>query len=182
MLKQLLFIGSIGLFAMACGGNTVTVNTNTNSNAANVAANASTNVTNTANVANTTNTGNPAANSANVNKTANTTAAKPAQSGPKRISFTKGSTNAIEYFDLEVGESKQFVVGAAKGQDLTIGSGGDLKFTMITKGKMVDETNDSTSYNGTTIAGGDFVFEVTNTATKKNKTSINVIIQTIGDD
>ena len=104
------------------------------------------------------------------------------QSGPKRISFTKGSTNAIEYFDLEVGESKKFVIGAAKGQDLTIGNGGDVKITMITKGKLVDETNDETSYNGTTIGGGDFIFEVTNTAKKKIKSSVNVMIQTIGDD
>lgn len=47
---------------------------------------------------------------------------------------------------------------------------------------MVDETNDSTSYNGTTIAGGDFVFEVANTAKKKNKSSVNVVIETIGND
>jgi hypothetical protein len=168
--KKLLFIGSIGLFTMACGGNVAPVNTNTNTTA-------NTNTTNVANVANTTNTANVPAN-----KPANTTAAKPAQSGPKRISFTKGSTNAIEYFELEPGEKKQFVIGAAKGQDLTIGNGGDLKVAMITKGKLVDETNDSTSYNGTTTAGGDFVFEVTNTAKKKNKSSVNVIIETIGDD
>jgi hypothetical protein len=170
MTKKLLFIGSIGVFTIACGGNVAPVNPTTNSAA-------NTNAANVTNAANTTNTTNVTAN-----KPANTTAAKPAPSGPKRISFTKGSTNAIEYFDLEVGESKQFVIGAAKGQDLTIGNGGDLKVAMITKGKMVDETNDSTSYNGTTIAGGDFIFEVTNTAKKKNKSSVNVIIETIGDD
>ena len=167
MLKKTIFTGLTGLSVIACGGNIAT--------------------TNTANTANTTNV-NVAANTAtntvpaNAAKTANTTAAKPAPSGPKRISFTKGSTNAIEYFDLEVGESKQFVIGAAKGQDVTVGNGGDLKITMLTKGKMVDETNDSTSYNGTTTAGGDFVFEAANTAKKKIKSSINVIIQTIGDD
>jgi hypothetical protein len=171
MIKRTILIGLTGLSLMACGGNVAPVNTNpaANTSAANVA--------NTTNAANTTNTANVSAN-----KPANTTAAKPAPSGPKRISFTKGSTNAIEYFDLEVGESKQFVIGAAKGQDVTIGNGGDVKIAMITKGKMVDEKNDSTSYNGTTIAGGDFVFEVTNTAKKKNKSSINVIIETIGDD
>jgi hypothetical protein len=179
MLRRTLFIGFTGLWLMACGGNVPTPNTNpANANVAvnSVANVANTNVANTANAANTTNTANVPAN-----KPANT-AAKPAPSGPKRISFTKGSTNAIEYFELEPGEKKQFVIGAAKGQDVTIGNGGDLKVAMITKGKMVDETNDETSYNGTTTAGGDFVFEVTNTAKKKNKSSVNVIIETIGDD
>jgi hypothetical protein len=173
MIKKIALISFAGLSLMACGGNVATVNTN-------IAANTNTaNVANTANNANTTNT----ANTANVaaNKPANTTAAKPAPSGPKRISFTKGSTNAIEYFELEPGEKKQFVIGAAKGQDVTIGNGGDLKIAMITKGKMVDETNDETSYNGTTTAGGDFIFEVTNTAKKKNKSSVNVMIETIGN-
>lgn len=174
MLKQTALISFLGLSLMACGGTPAPVNSNatntTNTNTANAA-----NVTNTANVP----TNAPANAPAN---TANTTAAKPAPSGPKRINFTKGSTNAIEYFDLEVGESKQFVIGAAKGQDVTIGNGGDIKITMITKGKMVDETNDSSSYNGTTTAGGDFVFEVTNTAKKKIKSSVNVIIETIGNE
>jgi hypothetical protein len=174
MLKQTTLVSLLGLSLIACGGNTAPTNTTANA-PANVVAN-STNAA-SANVANVANT-----NTANTNKPANTTAAKPAPSGPKRISFTKGSTNAIEYFDLEVGESKQFVIGAAKGQDLTIGNGGDVKIKMLTKGKMVDETNDETSYNGTTTAGGDFIFEVTNTAKKKNKSSVNVIIETIGDD
>lgn len=176
MLSKTILIGFLAVSLMACGGAPAPVNSNV-ANAAN---------TNTANASNTTNASNAtnavANTPANANKPANATAAKPAQSGPKRISFTKGSTNAIEYFELEVGESKQFVIGAAKGQDITIGNGGDLKITMITKGKMVDETNDSTSYNGTTTAGGDFVFEVTNTAKKKNKSSVNVIIETIGND
>jgi hypothetical protein len=167
MIKRTILIGLTGLSLMACGGNVAPANTNPA---------VATNAANTTNVANTTNTANVSAN-----KPANT-AAKPAPSGPKRISFTKGSTNAIENFELEAGESKQFVIGAAKGQDLTIGNGGDVKIKMLTKGKIVDETNDSTSYNGTTTAGGDFVFEVTNTAKKKNKSSVNVIIETIGDD
>ncbi len=154
---------------IACGGNTAPANATANAPANVAPANKA-----PANVA--------PVNTANVAKPANTTAAKPAPSSPKRISFTKGSTNAIEYFDLEVGESKQFVIGAARGQDVTVGNGGDLKIAMITKGKMVDETDDETSRNGTTTAAGDFVFEFTNTAKKKNKSSINVIIQTIGDD
>jgi hypothetical protein len=166
MIKKTLFIGFAGLSLMACGGNVPTPNTNPTN--ANVAINSVANTTNTANIS--------------ANKPANATAAKPAPSGPKRISFSKGSTNAIEYFELEPGEKKQFVIGAAKGQDVTIGNGGDLKIAMITKGKMVDETNDSTSYNGTTTAGGDFIFEAVNTAKKKNKSSVNVIIETIGDD
>jgi hypothetical protein len=171
MIKKIALISLAGLSLTACGGNTAPTNTPANA-PANVVAN-STNAA-PANVANT--------NTANTSKPANTTAAKPAPSGPKRISFTKGSTNAIENFELEVGEKKQFVIGAAKGQDLTIGNGGDVKIAMITKGKMVDETNDETSYNGTTTAGGDFIFEVTNTAKKKTKSSVNVIIETIGDD
>jgi hypothetical protein len=174
MLNKSILIGFLAVSLMACGGTPAPVNSN-------VANTANTNTANAANTTNTTNT-NTANAPANTNKPANATAAKPAPSGPKRISFTKGSTNAIEYFELEAGESKQFVIGAAKGQDLTIGNGGDLKITMITKGKMVDETNDSTSYNGTTTAGGDFVFEVTNTAKKKNKSSVNVIIETIGNE
>jgi hypothetical protein len=170
MLKQTALASLLGLSLTACGGNTAPTNTPANASA-NVVAN-STNAA-PANVANT--------NTANTSKPANT-AAKPAPSGPKRISFTKGSTNAIENFELEVGEKKQFVIGAAKGQDVTIGNGGDVKIAMITKGKMVDETNDETSYNGTTTAGGDFIFEVTNTAKKKTKSSVNVIIETIGDD
>jgi hypothetical protein len=172
MLKRIIFIGFTGLSLMACGGNTAPVAP------ANATANAPANVA----PANTAPANAAPVNTANVAKPANTTAAKPAPSGPKRISFTKGSTNAIEYFELEPGEKKQFVIGAAKGQDLTIGNGGDVKIAMLTKGKIVDETNDSTSYNGTTTAGGDFVFEVTNTAKKKNKSSVNVIIETIGDD
>ena len=166
MLKQTVISGFLGLSLIACGGNNAPVApANTTANAP-----APTNATNVA----PTNTSTLPANAA--------TAAKPAPSAPKRLNFPKGTSNVVEYFDLDIGESKQFVVGAAKGQDFTIGNGGDLKITMLTKGKMVDETNDSTSYNGTTTAGGDFIFQVTNTAKKKNKSSVNVMIQTIGDD
>lgn len=112
------------------------------------------------------------------NSIPNETEEKQTLGEPKRIVFTKGSTNSIEYFDLKVGESKQFVIGVSKGQDVIIGNGGDIEITMITKGKMTEETNDSTSYHGITTAGGDLVFEVKNTAKNKIESSVNVLIET----
>ncbi len=155
---------------MACGGNVAPVNTNTvaNTNAANVANVNTTNVANTAIVA--------------TNKPANT-AAKPAPSGPKRLNFSKGTSNTIEYFDLAPGEAKQFVVGAKSGQNLVVDNGGDgSQITLVTKGKTVDVTNEDGRIDATTTAGGDFVFEVKNTGKAKLKASVNVMIETIGDD
>ena len=166
MIKNLIFIGFAGFLLMACGGNTVTVNSNT----------AVANTTVPTNAANTANTA--------VNKPANTTATvKPAENEPKRLTFSKGTTNTIEYFDLEPGESKKFVVGAKTGQDLTIANAGEGgKTTMLTKGKLVDINEDATTYNATTTGSGDFVFEVSNPTKKKIKASVNVMIQNIGDD
>jgi hypothetical protein len=96
---------------------------------------------------------------------------------PKRITIDKGSVNSIEYFDLEIGESKQFVIQADKGKSLTIGNGGDIQITMITKGKMKEESNDPTSYNGITTSSGDFIFEVKNTAKQKIQSSVNVFVE-----
>lgn len=175
MLNKIIFIGLAGFSLIACGGNTANVNTaNVNTANANSAAANSTNAP-----------ANAPANTANAaaNKPANTTAAKPADSAPKRLSFPKGTTNTVEYFDLEPGESKKFVVGAKSGQDLTIANAGEGgKTTMLTKGKLVDVTEDATTYNATTTGGGDFIFEVSNPTKKKIKASINVIIETIGDE
>jgi hypothetical protein len=175
MKSKILFTFLAGLSLAACNSGTAPVNSTANTNAANATANAPANApANTANAAN--------ASNAPVNKPANT-AAKTAESGPKRLIFNKGTTNTIEYFDLEPGEAKQFVVGAKKGQDLTIASGGEGgKTTMLTKGKLVDITEEPNNYNATTIEGGDFVFEISNPTKKKIKASINVIIETIGND
>ena len=150
---------------MACGG--TATNVNTNANAANTVANAKPANTNTAN--------------ATANANANTT--KPASSDPKRISFSKGADNTVENFDLEPGQSKKFVIGAKKGQDLTIADADQTaKITMLTKGKLVDVTDDPGNYNATTTADGDLVFEISNPTKKKIKAAINVMIITIGDD
>lgn len=171
MLNKTVLIGFLAVTLMACGGTPAPVNSNA-TNTAN---------TNTANVANTTK---PPANApANANTPANTTAAKPAPSEPKRINFSKGTTNTIENFDLEPGETKQFVVGAKSGQNLVVDNGGDgSQITLLTKGKTVDVTNEKGRLDATTTAAGDFVFEVKNTGKAKLKASINVIIENIGDD
>jgi hypothetical protein len=174
MTRKLFFIGSIGLFAMACGGNTATVNTNTNANAANIAANAPTKV------ANTTNTANVASNSVNTNKPANATAAKPAPNGPKRVSFASGKSEGKESLSLTAGESKQFVVGAKTGQIFMVDADSkDLEITMI-KGKDSAQMKEPGHYDSTLLADGDFVFQVKNTSKKEVKTSMNVIISHTG--
>jgi len=163
MIKQITIFAFAAICLMACGG--TSTNVTINANAANTTANAKPANTNTAN-ANT-----------------NTNAAKPAESGPKRISFSKGADNTVENFDLEPDQSKKFVVGAKKGQDLTIADADQTaKITMLTKGKLVDINDKPGNYNATTIANGDIVFEISNPTKKKIKASINVMIITIGDD
>lgn len=178
MTKKLLFIGSIGLFAMACGGNSAPTNTansnstNTNVNTANTVTNAS---ANNANVANTTNAAN-AANSANTNKSDNTTAAKPAESGPKRVTFAAGKSEGTENVSLAAGESKQFVVGAKTAQIFMVDADSkDLEITMV-KGKDTAQMKEPGHYDSTLLADGDFVFQVKNTSKKEVKSSIKVII------
>jgi hypothetical protein len=186
MTKKLLFIGAIALFAMACGGNTATVNTNTNApvNVTNTTTNTTTNATvnaptNVANTTNTTNTANPN-NVANANKSANTTAAKPAQNTPKRVSFAAGKSEGKESLSLTAGESKQFVVGAKSGQIFMVDTDSkDIEITMI-KGKDSAQMKEPGHYDSTLIADGDFVFQVKNTSKKEVKTSMNVIISNTG--
>ncbi len=176
MTKKLLFIGSIGLFAMACGGNTATVNTNTTANVANTTVNAP---ANTANVANTTNT-------ANANKPANATAAKPAESGPKRVSFKKGEIGSTQSISLAPGASVQFVLGATGAQNLYVTpaskgltfkmlKGIGSEFTQGEDGMYMAETK------GNNGAKGDILFEVKNTTAKEIKTSIKIEIEDFGD-
>jgi hypothetical protein len=182
MTKKLLFIGSIGLFAMACGGNTATVNTNTNVNTANAnVANTDANATVNAptNVANTTNTAN-VANKANANKLTNATAAKPAPNTPKRVSFAAGKSEGNENLSLAAGESKQFIFGAKTGQIFMVDADSkDVEITMV-KGKDSAQMKEPGHYDSTLIADGDFVFQVKNTSKKDVKTSMNIIIGNTG--
>ena len=177
MTKKLLFIGSIALFAMACGGYTVSITPpNTNANVANTTVNAP---ANTANVANTTNT-------ATANKPANTTAAKPAETGPKRVSFKKGEIGSTQSISLAPGDSVKFVLGATGAQNLYVtpaskgltfkmlkGIGGE--FTLGEDGMYMAETK------GNNGARGDILFEVKNTTAKEIKTSIKIEIEDFGD-
>ncbi len=170
MLNKTILISFLAVSLIGCGGNSAPV-----SNATNIAN------TNTANVANTTNTTNAVVN-APANKPANATAAKSAPS-VKRLNFPKGTSNTIEYFDLAPGEAKQFVVGAKSGQNLVVDNGGDgSQITLLTKGKTVDVTNEGGRLDATTTGNGDFIFEVKNTGKAKLKASVNVMIETIGND
>jgi hypothetical protein len=180
MKKKLLFIGSIGLFTMACGGNTTPVspNTNINANAANVVTNVLTNTANTANVANTTNT-------ANANKPANT-AAKPAPSGPTRISFKKGEIGSTQNIDLAPGASMQFALGATGNQNLFVTSKSkELSLKMLKSlGDDFTTMEDGTYMSvtkGNNGVKGDIIFEVKNTTAKAIKSSIKIEIQDVGD-
>ena len=169
MIKQIAIFAFASVCLMACGGTATNTNTNANANAANKVANTT--------AANT--------NTANANTAANANAAKPADGEPTRLSFRKGTDNTVENFDLEPGQSKKFVVGAKKGQDVTIADADKAaKITMITsaKGKLVDVTDELGNYNATTIADGDLVFEISNPSKKKIKAAINVMIVTIGED
>jgi uncharacterized heparinase superfamily protein len=177
MTRKLLFIGSIGLFAMACGGNTATVNSNANINAnvANVATNVSTNAANTVNVTNT----------ANVNKPANT-AAKPASNGPTRISFKKGEIGSTQNIDLAPGDSMQFALGATGNQNLFVTpKSKELSLKMLKSLGDAFTTMEDGTYMSVTKGNngvkGDIIFEVKNTTAKAIKTSIKVEIQDVGD-
>jgi hypothetical protein len=176
MTKKLLFIGATALFAMACGGNTATVNTNANTanvtNTANIVNTVANAPTNTANSANTTNTATPA----NANKAANTTAAKPAPSGPKRVAFAAGKSEGSESVSLAAGESKQFVFGARNGQIfMAEADSKDLEITMV-KGKDTAPLKEPGYYDSTLLADGDFVFQVKNNSKKEVKSSVKIII------
>jgi hypothetical protein len=179
MLYKILLSGFAGLSLIACGGTKSNPNTsaNTNENVANIVSNSPAD----AKPEVSTNTASP--NPANANNPTNEKPEKPAESTPKRLVFNKGTTNTIEYFDLAPGEGKKFVVGAKSGQNLVVANGGDgSQITLLTKGKTVDVTNEDGRLDATTIAGGDFIFEVKNTGKAKLKASINVIIENIGDD
>ncbi len=176
-LKTILLISSIGLFLAACGNqtavnsNAVTVVNSTNPNAA---VNAKENSANAATPANT-------ASPANTNKTAETNTAKPADNNPQRVSFSKGQSFTTENLTLAPGASKQFIVGAKKGQFLVVEPDSnnptpdELKVTLLTKGKAT--IGDLSEFLSATLnADGDYVFEVKNVSKKEIKTPLRVQI------
>ena len=159
------------IVSAGCGmmGSNVNVSVNTNTNASTVrsaeAAPANAIVVNT--------------NAANANANA---AAKPAESGPKRISFSKGADWASENLTLAGGQSKQFVVSGNEAQWLSVeASSQDVKLLMITK-KHVGVESEGSSLGAALGAKGDYVFEVRNPGTKEVKTSIRVQIRDEGGE
>jgi|GEM_PF-6809368 len=151
------------------GGTNVNVNVSTNANA-NKAANTVANAL-PANVA---------ANASNTNTNANANA-RPT-SGPKRITFTKGSDWSSENLTLAAGESRQFVVSAGPEQYLSVESSSpDAKLLMITK-KGVSVENEGASIGAVLAAKGEYVFEVRNPGSKEVKTSVKVQITDEGGE
>ena len=82
----------------------------------------------------------------------------------------KGATQADQSITLAPGASQQFVVGAKKGQFLTVDpndgriSPSDLKITLVTMGATKGDLSEFLS--ATLNADGDYVFEVKNTSKK----------------
>ena len=172
-MKTTFIIALVCAALCGCGGYVQFNGNPGNGNAANSNANANT-------AANTTN-ANAAPANANANANANA-AAKPADSGPKRISFTKGSDWASENITLAGGQSKQFVVGANEGQYLNVeASSPDIKLLMVTK-KNVGVEQEGSNLSATLSGKGDYVFEVRNPGTKEVKTSIRVQITDEGGE
>jgi len=155
----------IGACGMMGSNVNVNVNANTNANAAKTAADAV-----------------PVNINSNANANANTAANTAVTTGPKRISFSKGSDWASENITLAAGQSKQFVVGAGEAQWLSVESSSpDVKLLMITKKNVGVETEGS-SLGAALGAKGDYVFEVRNPGKKEIKTSIKVQITDEGGE
>jgi len=174
MLKNLLFIISIGFLAMACGGNTAT--TNTNATITNTSANSPVNTPKAADNSNTMNANKPVAN----------TPAKPVASGPTRISFKKGETGSTQTISLAPGASVQFILGVTGAQTLFITPGSkDLVFKIVkgTDGQFVkaDDGIYSVETKGNNATKSEIIFEVKNTTTKEIKSSIKVEVEDFGD-
>lgn len=92
----------------------------------------------------------------------------------KRISFARGSTWGTENVTLKAGQSKKFIVGAKRGQYLTVEpSSPDVKLLMVTKGKAaIDSEGDRLA--ASLGKDGDYIFEVRNPGSKEVKTSIRI--------
>lgn len=167
-MKKILFIGSIGLFAMACGGSPAPT---ANSNVANAV---NTPATNTANVA------------TNANKPSNATAAKPAESGPTRISFKKGEIGSTQNISLAAGASVRFILGVTGAQNLFITPASkDLTFKIIkgTDGQLMkgEDGMYMVETKGNNAQKSEIVFEVKNATAKEIKSSIKVEVEDFAD-
>lgn len=161
-MKATFTIALLGLFLTACGGSTPPATTTTNAIPAPSAAAASN--------------ANAAPANANANK------AKPADSGPTRISFGKGQTSGSENVTLAPGESKKFVIGVGEGQLLSINSSAsEATISVLTKGKTTDVSESDGSYNAMTTSKGDLVFQITNGTKKPFKSSVRVEINSQGE-
>ena len=173
MLNKIILLSFVAISLTACGGNNANVNSTLNTNNTNVAntpvnANVNSNSTNT----------NSTTTNTNVNNPANTTAAKPAETSPKRIAFAAGKSEGKENITLAAGASKQFVVGAKTGQILMIDAASkDTKISLI-KGKVATNATleEPGHYDTTLLDNGDFVFEVKNISKGELKTTIEVVI------
>ena len=179
-MNKLIILCFVAVLLSGCGGNTATVNNATNTANNTVNSNPNTNVTNK----NATNTN--VTNAANTNKTANTTVAKPAETGPKLISFAKGKTESTENITLAPGASVQFILGATGAQTLFVTPGAkDLTFKMLKGigGEFVkaDDGTYSAETKGNNAAKGEIVFEVKNTTGKEIKTSLKIAIEDFAD-
>ena len=172
-MRKLLFIGLISVCLTACGGS-VTVNptANNTTNVNTTVANTNTNVT--------------PKNTANTNAPANATAVKSAETGPKRVAFTKGKTAATENITLAPGATAQFVLGATGAQNLFVTPGSkELTFKMLKGigGEFVkaDDGTYSAETKGNNAAKGDIVFEVKNSTSKEIKTMLKISIEDFAD-
>lgn len=177
MKKHLLFVGAAGLFAIACGGNTATVNTNSNTKI--VSTNVSSNTVNTAN-----NLGNTNAGNTNADKADTTT--KPETSGPTRISFKRGETGSTQAISLAPGASVQFILGVTGAQTLFVTPASkDLVFKIVkgTDSQFIkaDDGVYSAETKGDNVTKSEIVFEVKNPTTKEIKSSIKVEVEDFGD-
>lgn len=162
MHKKLFFIGLIGLFISACGGN-VAVNTNANTNVNANAIAAGGNVAPNVNVANTT----PNANAA----------VKPAvDNSPKRMAFGKGQNWGTSNITLPAGGTQRFIVSAKAGQTMDVEVSSKETSVNLIKGKAQTE-EDFGFLTAQLQANGDYVFEVKNSTKKEIKTSVKVTIE-----
>jgi hypothetical protein len=163
MYKKLFFIGLIGSFISACGGN-VAVNTNANVNANANAVAAGGNAAPNVNVANT-------ATNANA-------AVKPAavDNSPKRIAFGKGQDWGTANVTLAPNATQQIVFSAKSGQMMEVESSSKDVTINLRKGK-AQTTEDFGYLEGELQSNGDFVVEIKNSSKKEIKTSVKVTIK-----
>ncbi len=176
-MKKLIILSLSALSLIACGGSGF-VDTNKNATP-NVAPNApNVNRESPGNTANS----NAAANTAeNVNKTANANTPKTAASNPERVVFPPGKTFVNQPLVIAPGDSKEFVVGAKKGQFLIVEpesskpSPSEAKIALITKGK-AEVTDLSAFLSAVLNADGDYVFEVKNLTKQELKMIMHVQI------